>query len=187
MKKNVTLTMLKMMTVAALLLPLPSLAFAQAPDSPAITKAFADLKAHSLLAEDDAVTLESYTRSGVSWQSHAARLTTIKDHANNLISDFKTVDSMREEGSEWQRETIDRIKPLLNDMASHMNATLNHLNDNPGGIKMPAYKDYVRANREFISKAHRTICDAVDYGEARAKADSLEQGLGLPTEAAIKK
>ena len=52
---------------------------------------------------------------------------------------------------------------------------------------MPAYKDYVRANREFIGKAHRSICDAVDYGEARAKAESLEKKLGSPTEAATNK
>ena len=178
---------LKMTAAAAMLLPLPLLLSAQTSDSPEITKTLAEVKTHAALAEDDAMTLESYTRGTMSRQSHAQRLITIKDHANDLINDFNTLHPMRDEGSAWQREAIDRISPLLEDMSNHLTATINHLNDNPSRVHMPSFVDYVTANREVIGKAHRTISDFVEYGEAKARADSLEKALLVPTEAKVEK
>lgn len=170
----------KIVAVLALLLPVFSLAAAPTTDSAAITTALGEARAHAALAEDDAMTLESYTRSPLSWQSHAIRLNSMKQHVNNLIEDVNHLTSLRAEGSTWQQEAIDRIDPLLKEIADHLTRTIEHLNDNQSHIQMQPFRDYVHLNRELISKAHNMISDFVEYGEAKAKADAIEREHALP-------
>ena len=171
---------LKRTAILGLLLLSPAFAKAQIADSSAITDLLKEAKAHAVQAEDDAVTLESYTRSTISWQSHGNRLTEMKVHANDLINDFNKLKSMRPGGSPWQQEAIDRIDPLLHEMADHLQATIDHFNDNKNRVQMPPYRDYAKANRELMNKTNQLISDFVAYGEARTKANSLEKSLELP-------
>jgi len=183
MTRLVTFKALRRVALVALLIPIASMVLAaQTADSAAITKQLDEARSHSALARDDAALLDSYIRSRVSWQTHAARLQSMKEHVNNLINDYKQLGAMREEGSEWQKEGIDRIDPLLRSMADHLGATIKHLNDNQNRINLPEYRDYVRANYELIDKTHNLIRDFVDYGDARMKADNLEQKLELPAQ-----
>jgi hypothetical protein len=169
--------------ILGLLLLSPGWTMAQNPDSTEINDLLKEVKTHAVLAEDDALTLESYTRSKVSFRSHATRLNQMKEHANEMIDEFNRLGTLRASGSPWQQEAIDRINPLLNDMATHLTATINHLNDNQGRIGMPPYKEYVKANRELMTKTARLISDVVDYGETKAESESLEKALDLPTTA----
>lgn len=168
-------------TFAACLFAIPMLGISQAKDSVAITDALHEARTHAAVVQDDAATLESYTRStSMSWQSHARHLQRMKEHANDLLSDFNKLQGLRAEGSPWQQEAIDRIDPLLREMANHLNSTIEHLNNNQSQVHMPPYKDYVRANLDVMTRAHDAIVDFVEYGEARSKADDLEQRLELP-------
>src|SRR5215831_1119598 len=163
------------------LLIVPMLAMAQNSDSRAITAVLNEAKKHAVLAEEDAATLESYTLSSLSWQTHANRLNLMNEHATDLINEFNQLSSLRSKGSPWQQEAIDRINPLLHEMADNLTATLNYLNENQKRVQMPPFQNYVRANHELISKTTSLISDLVDYGEARAKADNLENSLDLPS------
>jgi hypothetical protein len=176
-------TTLQRAAVLGLISLMPAFAKAQVADSNAISDLLKEAKSHAVLAEEDAITLESYTRSRISWQSHGNRLVQMKVHANDLINDFNKLSSMRQDGSPWQQEAIDRIDPLLHEMADHLKATIDHFNDNKSRIQMPAYRDYAQANRELMSRTNQLISDFVDYGEARAKANLLEKTLELPVTA----
>jgi hypothetical protein len=169
--------------ILGLLLLSPGLAMAQNPDSPEINDLLKEVKTHAVLAEDDALTLEAYTRSKLSFLSHASRLSQMRGHANEMIDEFNKLGTLKASGSPWQQDAIDRISPLLNEMATHLTATINHLNDNHARIGMPPYKDYVKTNRELMTKTARLISDVVDYGETKAEAESLEKALDLPTTA----
>jgi len=163
------------------LLMLHPIAQAQNKDSKAITDLLKEAESHAILASVDAETLESYTRSHtVSWQSHAYRLRNIADHANDLIQDFNKLSSMRSEGSPWQQEAIDRVDPLLKEMADHLNTTVAHFKDNKHRVNMPPFHDYVKANREYMGRTSELISSFVNYGETRAKANGLEAALDLP-------
>lgn len=153
---------------------------AQNEDSARINDLFNTVREHAVLAENDAELLDSYLRSHVSWETHSRKIATMKEHVNNLIADFNEAKTLRPEGSPWQQEAIDQIEPLLNGMAEHMNATINHLNANQSRVNMPPWRDYVRANRDYANRAAELIRDFVQYGEAKAKADSLEKKLELP-------
>lgn len=168
-------------SILALLLAGALTLTAQKPDSKQITDLFAEMKQHATLAEDDANLLESYTRSGVSWESHARALDTIKEHVNALGVDYKEAIRLRDEGSPWQREAIDRVGPLLQGMASHLTATLEHHGKNPSHVRMQPYRDYVLANQQYAARTSALIRDLVDYGEAKAKSEELERKLELPT------
>ncbi|MBW4026258.1 hypothetical protein [Acidipila rosea] len=167
--------------VLALLFAVGSpLVMAQNADSPEINKLLADAKDHAVLAENDADTLSSYTNSKLSWETHAHRLEMIKTHVNNLGKVVADLKDKRAEGSAWQQEAIDRIDPLLNDMAENLTATINHLNDNRAKVHMPPYRDYAKANYELAARTTAVISDLVEYGKAKAKSESLEQKLELP-------
>jgi len=170
------------------LLIMPPGAPAQNTDSKAINDLLKEVKSHAVLASDDSETLESYTRSHtMSWEAHAHRLRTIADHANNLIRDFDKLSSMRGEGSPWQQEAIDRVDPLLKEMADHLSTTIAHFKDNKHRVNMPAFHDYVKANREYMSRTSELVSSFVEYGETRAKANGLEASLDLPPAAELSK
>lgn len=168
------------MAAAALLASGALVLDAQVADSPEITAAFSDIKTHAVLAEGDAELLDSYTRSRLAWESHSRRISQMKEHVNDLIRDYQKVDKLRLEGSEWQQDVIDRMQPLIKGMSDHLSAAIDHLNQNQGRVHMKPWQDYVRANYEYAQRTANLIRDVVDYGEAKQKADSLEQHLGLP-------
>ncbi len=180
MKTHPMITVARRAAFCVFLLSIPVLGTAQVKDSEAIMSTLQEVRSHAALAQDDAATLEAYARSPMSWESHARQLNLIKEHANDLLSDFNKLTSLRAEGSPWQQQAIDGIDPLLRDMAAHLTSTIQHLNDNKSQIQMKAYKDLVRANLDLMTRAHESISDFVDYGTAKAKADDLEQKLALP-------
>lgn len=155
------------------------LASALPADSEKISQLFKDIKHHAVEAEYDADMLESYTRSPTSWQSHAASIELIRSHVNDLGRDFEDAKKLRAEGSEWQKQAIDEIEPLLRGMADHLSATIHHLNDNKNQTKMQAWVDYVKGNRDYANKAANLIRDYLDYGEAKANSEGLEKQLEL--------
>lgn len=179
MKSLTLLNTISRLAILALLLPAGVLA-AQNSDSAAVSKLLEQIKSHAAAADEDAHTLASYTLSDLGWQTHAKQLNRMKENVNELIRDSNQLGSMRDEGSPWQQDAIDRITGLLPEMAAHLTATIDHLNDNPNRTKLQPYRELALANQTIIHKAHEIISDYVDYGEAKAKADTLEKQLQLP-------
>lgn len=156
------------------------MAVAQNPDSAKISSLLQHAKEHAAQANLNAERIESYTRSSMAWQSHAAQLNIMKENVNELGKDIGELTAARDEGSPWQQEAIDDINPLLRSMADHMSAMMKHLTDNQNRVHMPAYKDYAKANFELSQKLLVMIDDYVGYAEAKSKAEALEQKLLLP-------
>lgn len=182
MERRSRLTFLKSKARFGVLLLVPMASVAQTSDSKAINDLLKEAKAHAVLATNDAELLDSYTRATtISWESHAIKLNSMRDHANNLTKDFTELSSLKAQGSAWQQEAIDRIGPLLQEMSKHLSGTINHLNDNKARVHMPPYREYARANQEYMSRTSQLISDFVEYGETRAKADALEARLEVDT------
>lgn len=167
----------------SLLVLSPAFLAAQTSDSPEITELLNEAKTHAVMAENDAIALESYTFSKLSTETDATRLNQMKEHANNLIEEFNKLGTLKSSGSPWQQEAIDRVRPLLHDMSTHLTATINHFNENRNQVSFPPYRDYVKANRQYMVKTARLISDFVDYGETKAEAEAFERALELPTTA----
>jgi hypothetical protein len=183
MNRLLPVTLLKGAAVLALFVSGCMFATAQKPDSKQITDLFSEIKEHASLAENDAQTLESYLGSNISWQGHADRLRLVKEHVNDLLNDYNTMVRLRDEGSPWQQEAIDQLRPLMKGMADHLTATIQHHREHPTHVKFEAWRDYVRGNSEYATKASSLIHDLVDYGAAKSTAESLERQLNLPADA----
>ena len=168
--------------VALLLVIKGPVAMAQKADSAEISNLLSEAQHHAVLLDDDAVTLQSYTRSKLHWKSHAQQLELMKTHVNNLGKVTAQLSDLRSEGSPWQQQAIDQINPLLQEMADHLTATINHLNENQERVNMPAFQDYARANYDLASKTSALIKDYVNYDKARSQSQSLEQKLEMPVE-----
>ena len=96
--------------------------------------------------------METYTRSNVTWPSHSAQISQIKDHINKAGEILAQLQSARAEAQPWHQDTIDRITPVLKQLASDTEAIINHLNE----TLMTAAVD----------------CKAKGFGDATSRADS---------------
>lgn len=157
-----------------------TLAKAQTKDSVEISKLLADAKMHAALAEYDSDTLYTFVDSPISWESHASQIRMISEHVNDLEKVVGKLNSVRSQGSQWQQAAIDRINPLLKNMADNLNATIKDLNDHKERIQMPEYREYLRANSYFANRTATVISDFVEYSRAGAQSEHLQKKLELP-------
>lgn len=152
---------------------------AQNPDSSNINVLLQNAKEHAVQAHADAEKIESFTRSRLSWRTHSDQIARMRENINEMGKDVGALSAARAEGSLWQQDAIDHIDPLLQSMADHLSAMIQHLNENQNRVHMPPYIDYAKANYQLSEKLLATINDYVDYAEAKSQTDALEQKLAL--------
>jgi hypothetical protein len=158
---------------------IPSTSYAQATsDNASVTAQLNDAKTIVAKIKKDAVQMESYARNtGLSWQTHSATLDKIKVDVNALQQNMRGLQSHRTVASPWQQEAIDRITGLANDLATNMNATIARLNKSKSRPTAPPYPEYLKANTRITSDLADEIAATIDYGQNKAKLDSLGQQL----------
>lgn len=166
--------------VALLLAMASGFAMAQAKDSAEITKLLGNAKVHAALAEYDSDTLYTFVDSPMSWESHAAQLRIISEHLNDLEKVVSQLNDLRSQGSPWQQVAIDRINPLLRDMANNLSAAITEVKDHKERIQTPEYRDYLRANANLANRTATVISDFVEYSRAGAQSERLQKKLELP-------
>jgi len=149
-------------------------------DSKEVTDLLGQAKSEALQLQDDAATMESYTQSNMSWQSHAMKITEIKDHVNTLGQTVGKLTAARGTASLWQQTAIDRINPILRELAANVEATINHLDkDRTHPLQSTAHKDYLKANAELASRMATVISDFVDYGDTKTRFEDLSRKLEI--------
>ena len=110
-----------MFLLVATLLP------AQNTENPEVAQLLLDCRDHAIQLSRDADELESLTRSNASWQSHAVKLEEMKDDVNAMGRLAPKLLESRDSASPWQQQAIDRMMPLLNELAANTNAAIQHL------------------------------------------------------------
>lgn len=164
--------------LALCVLSLP--ATAQKPDSAEVTQLLNRANTEATQLATEAGQLQAYTRSAITWQSHANQLNTIKSHVNTLGKTLQEMQDKRDSASEWQQSAIDHIVPLAKELADDVGSTIDHLNSNKSKVQMPPYPDYAKANAETASDLSALIRDYVKYGKSKANYDRLGQKLEAP-------
>ena len=130
----------------------------------------------------DSDTLESFTHSQVSWESHATELENMKEHINKIGQTIQKLQSMRSSASPWQQEAIDRIIPVAQKLASNTTAAIERLNRNRTHLQDPQYQQYLKANAEAARELSSMVKDFVDYGKTRNALEQLEKRLEVARE-----
>lgn len=148
-------------------------------DSEQVSKLLSEAKTMAFQLREDAVTMESFTRMNVSWESHAAAINQIKDHINALEKQAAKLKAAKGTGSPWQQTAIDRITPFLDELNGYTYAVIEHIN---GETKhTPAeYKDYLEANADYATDLAAMIADFVDFGKTKDRMQNLADKLEIP-------
>lgn len=151
----------------------------EVPDSEQVSKLLSETKTMAFQLKEDAVTMESFTRMNVSWETHKVAINQIKDHVNALLKQEARLQDARAVASPWQKAAIDKITPYLDEMEGYTLAIIEHLN---GQTKhtLAEYKDYLEANADYASDLAAMIGNYVDYGKNKERMASLGAKLEVP-------
>jgi hypothetical protein len=152
---------------------------AQKQENPEVTKLLADARDKAAELSRDADEMEALIRSDVSWQTHAEMLESAKEHVNQLGRLAAQLEQKRDSASQWQQQAVDRMLPVLKELATNTTAAINHLNENKLRPTTGSYPQYLRENAEAAHNLSDMISSFVKYGDSRAKVEKLEQKLEI--------
>ena len=148
-------------------------------DSLEINKLLSEVNDHAIQLRADSDKMAAFTRSNANWESYAAQLTLIKEHINSAGQFLANLNTERINGSIWQQTAVDRINPLMKELAANTQTVINKLNKHPDRVHMKEFKDYVQANADLSAGLAHTIGDFVDYGNTKIKLERLAAELEL--------
>jgi hypothetical protein len=155
--------------------PAAGVAFGSMGDSEEVSKLLAEAKSEALELRDDAENMQSFTRSKLSWQSFANKISEIKHHVNKTGELLAKLNGVREAGSSWQQQAIDRITPTLKELAANTEATIQHLNDNKTSVHSEALENYCDVNYQLAKELAALVGDFIGHGETKAKFAELQK------------
>jgi hypothetical protein len=125
----------------------------------------------------DADQMQSLLHSDAAWQTHATLLESVKVHVNQLSLTVAKLQAERSEASTWQQKGIDRVVPLLRELAENTTAAINHINKNQGRPVSGYYSEYLDENAETAHDLNRIISATIEYGHLRNKLEKLEEQI----------
>jgi DNA repair exonuclease SbcCD ATPase subunit len=158
--------------------PATKAATASAAGSEEINRLLAEVKAEAAALERDAVEIAAWTRARqMSWESHATNLRSMREHVNQAGQLLTRLNEAREGASLWQQEAIDRIHPLLKELADNTQSTINHLSDNQDRIYFPPYTDYAKAGADLAQELAALVSDYTKFGELEEEFHRLQEKL----------
>lgn len=144
-----------------------------------VSQLLSQVKTEAIALERDSDILASWAGSTLPRaESHGAKLNEIRDHVNQAGMLLAKLNEAREEGaSPWQHQAIDRIYPLLKELADNTEATINHFNETSARILSPAYKDYTKAGYDLAKGLAALVSDYVEYGNLEVDFHRLQEKL----------
>jgi len=145
--------------------------------SPQVSALLAEAKTEAVQLRRDAEELKTFTRSNLSWQSHSAKINEIKNHVNNSGQLLTKLKNAQAGGSSQQQQTIERIEPLLKDLAASVESTIEHLSQHSMRLRTAPYRAYVDANADIAGELADVISQSVEYEKTRAKSEDLAEKL----------
>jgi hypothetical protein len=149
-------------------------------DSVEVSQLLNEAKDQAIIVEKEASTMQIYSRQRDAWESKETVIEQVKQDTNNLEELARKLDSMRMTASPSQQETIGRVDPVLREMASSINSTIEHLDQNAKYLHTPTCKEYVTADSELAGDALAIISDSIDFEEERARFEELGYRLDAP-------
>lgn len=162
-----------LLSIGALLVFLAQIAMAAD-----VSSLFQEAQATATELKKDAVTMESYARSNLSWQSHSAQIAPIREHINKAGLILSQMQSARQDAKPWHQDAIDAITPVLKQLATNTESMINHLNANPNRLKDPNYTQYLKSNAQLASDLSAAVDNIVDYDDTKTKMEELEARSG---------
>jgi hypothetical protein len=124
--------------------------------------------------------LDVFARSPqYSWLSHASYLNSVRDHINEAGRMLSELQSIRHGVAPWQQQAIDAVHPVAARLASHIQAAIEHLNENKSLYFAPEYNSRLTEIADHANQMKETVHSYLEYAETQSKLDRLKTALGL--------
>jgi len=153
---------------------------ADKPDSEQVSKLLSEARNMAFQLKDDADTMQTFTMTKVSWETHRDAMSRIKEHVNAFAQKVDELKAAKEEASPWQRTVIERIDPFIDELNGYSEAVIENLSKHPERLNTPEYKEYLNANADFAADMASMIADFVDYGRTKDRLENLGYKLEVP-------
>ncbi len=153
---------------------------ADSQDSEQVSKLLSQAKTQAYQLREDASALESYSRWNSDWANHKTAINEMKDHVNAVAGTLAKLDDARATAAPWQATAIDRIKPLLREIAANTGEVIDAVNKSPKRLATKEYRDYIEANSDDANQLAELIANFVNYGNAKNRMERLAAKLELP-------
>lgn len=170
-------------SLALLIALLPCRGLAQTadePDSDRISRMFSAAREQALELKSDMQALDFFAGSESGWESHALIVRMCKDHIEGIRRQVSKLDDARTIASPLQKATIDRIAPLLQELAADADALIKHISQNPKRLNNGEYKNYLKVNVDLAAQLAVLVGTFIDYGITRQQIEQLARRLDLP-------
>ena len=167
------------LVVALLSFSLPPRVFALREESDQLAQLLEEARAEARELAKDADETESLIRSDVSWQTHAVMLDSVKEHVNKMARIIDKLTAARSSGSELQEQAVDRILPLLKELATNTTNAINYLNQNKTRPLGDPYTQYLRDNADTAHQLASTVSSLFEYEKTMNKMGELKNKLAL--------
>ena len=165
------------LVVALLWFSLPPRVFALREESDQLAQLLGEARNEAGELARDADETESLVRNDVSWQTHAAMLDSVKEHVNNMGRIIDKLTATRSSGSELQEQAVDRILPLLKELAANTTAAINYLNQNKARPIGEPYTQYLKENADTAHQLASTVSSLFEYEKTMNKMGELKNKL----------
>lgn len=143
-----------------------------------IRELLAQVKTEATTLDRDAAELAAWTRqSRISWETHAGQLDVLREHINKAGKLLAQMQDARSTASPWQQQAIDRIEPLLQELADNTTSTINHLDENRSHLSLSQFGDFAKAGEDLARELSTLVGDYVEFGEHEANYHRMQEKL----------
>jgi len=149
-------------------------------DSDRVFELLSTAKTQALELKSDIQSIDFFTGTDFGWESHISIVNEYKNHIGAIRRQATTLDEARSIASPFQKTTIDRIEPLLRDMASAAETLINRINQNPKRLNSAEYKDYIRVNADLASELASLVGNFIDYGRTKQQLEGIADKIDHP-------
>jgi uncharacterized surface protein with fasciclin (FAS1) repeats len=136
----------------------------------------ADFESKAIETRRDAAMLESKRRNQqLSWQTHADKLSVMKQHINEMGKMLAELEGMKSKATLFQEKAIEAARPHLQDMAERVEKGINWLNEDRRSISKTEYRDNLHGIWSSADQLYRNVDAIIDYHEARMRLHELAE------------
>jgi hypothetical protein len=140
---------------------------AQAQTQPQVSPRLSEVKNLVTLLKSDMATLDFLAHAGTGSEAHASIFNLYADRINALRRQADELETNRKNGTAWQQVAVDRIVPVMKELAASAEAAVRAANSNgnrPG-------KDYFQLNSDLADELSTVIAAWADYAKTKDDLD----------------
>jgi hypothetical protein len=143
----------------------------------------AEIRAEGAPLRLNAETLGTFARNRqLSWQTHAAYLTRVKDHINAVGHRIAELQRMRDDVHPWQQQAIADVTSHAAQVAASTQAAIVHLRESRNRLFVSEYRDHLTTIAARSADMKQTVDKFLDYEKAQQKFQQLQNELELASD-----